>query len=697
MKRSWKIKPLSEERIQKLGEDSGISPLLSRLLILRGIESQDDVQSFLSPSQEDIPSPYEFGDMEIAVKRIRRAIDRHERVLIHGDYDVDGITATAILLECLRIVGLQADWFLPDRMESGYGVQVETIREKAKDYDLLITVDCGTVDNEAMQCAKEAGLDVILTDHHSAGAERPPALAILNPVCPGETYPSKNLSGAGVAWKLASALLESYSKPSRAEDLLELVGLGMVADVVPLLGENRVLLVRALERFRNLERPGLLALMDLAKVIPSQMSPQDIGFRLGPRLNAAGRMDHPQFALELLLTTDETRAMELARHLHQLNTQRQSIETKILKEACAQVERENLLERSPQLLVITGDQWHRGVLGIVASRLVQIYQRSVFLLTREEGIAIGSARSVDGFDLVPLLHAARPHTLSCGGHAGAGGVKVLPDRIPVFEKALYHALIEEPVASEPSPLWLDAKVPLEQIDAAFMSEIKRLEPCGEGNEEPLFLSQGAMNGMGARIVGNNHLRLTLRHPRGTFTAIGFGQGDKLESLGCENVEIAFHCRWNEYQGRKEIDLHLRDIRPIINSPVQLKTTDGNSIAPTIDVPKTSERKIPDPKMANPQSPSGGQSRFTWDRATLGKVYKLLEKSCNEEKFIALQNAYLLAQLEKIGRSDFETVLKIFAEIELLAIRDGKIIIHEVKEKRNLGDSPTYRSILEKNT
>ncbi|MGC9330245.1 MAG: single-stranded-DNA-specific exonuclease RecJ, partial [Candidatus Hinthialibacter sp.] len=334
--------------------------------------------------------------------------------------------------------------------------------------------------------------------------------AVLNPMRREETYPSKNLSGAGVAWKLASALYDAYSRSGEADALLDLVALGMVADVVPLAGENRTLLARALNEFHRFDRPGLRALMDLSKVLPRQIDAQAIGFRLGPRLNAAGRMDKPDLALELLMTRDEDKAQELARHLHQLNAQRQSVETKILQEACVMIERDGLLDRSPAVVVVAGDHWHRGVLGIVAARLVQIYKRSVFLLSREEEIAIGSARSAEGVDLIPLLEAGRPHVISCGGHAGAGGVKAAPDQIEAFSQAVYAAADQMETPSEPPALWADASVPLEQIDGAFMSELKRLEPFGESNEEPLFFSRGTINGMGPRIVGNNHLRMTLR-------------------------------------------------------------------------------------------------------------------------------------------------------------------------------------------
>ncbi|NPU95890.1 MAG: single-stranded-DNA-specific exonuclease RecJ [Candidatus Omnitrophica bacterium] len=662
MKRNWKWKSASEEAVQQLSQQAGLSPLLARLLTQRGITTAAQAHAFLFPGEQEVPSPFQFSEMEKAVARIHQALDRRERVLIHGDYDVDGITSTCILLETFREMGLEAEYYIPGRLEEGYGLQVERVEKLAGQCDLLITVDCGTTSVEAVRRANDLKIDVIITDHHDPGPERPPAVAVLNPQREEETYPEKCLSGAGVAWKLAQALREVVlSRPDDSAQL-DLVALGTVADVVPLLGENRILVQRALKGFHENPRPGLWALMDLVKVIPAQITAQSIAYRLAPRLNAAGRMDHPRYALDLLMTRDPDEGRELAFHLQQLNLKRQGLESKIFTEAGALIERDGPLTRGEPVLVVWGEGWHRGVLGIVAARLVQYYQRPVFLMTVEEGVAYGSARSVDGVNLLPLLDAARPYAISCGGHEEAAGMKVEIQHLPQFKNAICETAASLGLEVRPSPLWIDASLPLEQVDLALWEEIQRLEPFGAGNEEPVFAAQAELSGMGARIVGNNHLRLTLRHPRGFINAIGFGQGDKLEPLTGGVLEIAFTCHLNEYRGRREIDLHLKDLRPAA------------------------------PAVPSPATPVLETSSSGWDRQTLGRLYRLLQKSCNEERIIALQNAELLAKIAKMSLKDFYLGLKIFQELGLVSLERGQLKILAVDVKRELTDSPTFRSL-----
>ncbi|MFB3785245.1 MAG: single-stranded-DNA-specific exonuclease RecJ [bacterium] len=666
MKKNWQWKSAPEADVQRLGGEAGLSPLLAMLLTQRGVSTAAQARVFLAPAHQELISPFRFTEMEAAVARIQQALERRERVLIHGDYDVDGITSTCILLETFRDLGLEADYYIPGRLEEGYGLQVEYVEKLGGGCDLLITVDCGTTAVEAVRRANELKIDVIVTDHHDPGPERPPAVAVLNPTRPEEAYPEKNLSGAGVAWKLSQALREALlSRPDESAHL-DLVTLGTIADVVPLRGENRILARRALDRFAEVDRPGLLALMDLAKVIPAQVTSQTIAYRIVPRLNAAGRMAHPRFALDLLMARDPDTGRELALHLQQLNLKRQSLETKVFSEAGEIIEREGQISRGEPVLVAAGEGWHRGVLGIVAARLVQFYQRPVFLMTVEEGVAHGSARTVDGVSLLPLLDAARPYAITCGGHEEAAGMKVDLKQIQRFKEAIGETAARLGLDVRPSPLWIDATLPLEQVDLALWEEIQRLEPFGAGNEEPVFSSQALLGEMGARIVGNNHLRLTLRHPRGFINAIGFGQGDKLEQLSGGPLEIAFTCQLNEYRGRRDIDLHLKDIRP----------------APA-SVPSVTTRPP-------------GPVPSAWNRQRLGRLYMLLQKSCNEEKIIALQNAELLAKIAKLSLKDFHLGLKIFAELDLLSIRDGKIQIHPVDVKRELTESPTFRSLASPN-
>ncbi|MEW6235230.1 MAG: single-stranded-DNA-specific exonuclease RecJ [Candidatus Omnitrophota bacterium] len=662
----WKFKPLNESAAERIHHEAGLSPLLSRLLILRGISAINQVKEFLDPELQPLPDPFLFSEMQTAIDRILLAKEKNQRILIHGDYDVDGVTGTCILLETLWDLGIQAEHYLPDRLSEGYGLHTHHIPKFAGEYDLLVTVDCGATAHEALREAQRLGLDAIVADHHDPGAERPPALAILNPLNPEESYPSKCLCGAGVAWKLACALRAASSNRGSETNQLELAALGTVADVVPLVQENRVLLARSWECFRRMDRPGLSALMELSNIVPSQIDAAAIGFRIGPRLNAAGRMDSPESALELLITRDETRARELARWLHELNDRRRSVEKNVFDEASAIIEQNRLLDRCSRVLMASGNGWHRGVLGLAAQHLVKRYGRPVFLLSRENDKVFGSARSVDGIDLIPILHRLQPYTLSCGGHAGAAGMKMEFQRLNQFEQGLYAAAEEVWPAIITPPLQLDASLVLEQIDGHLMADLQRLHPFGHGNEEPVFYARASLDGFAASIVGNNHLRIKLRHPRGMIDAVGFGMGGRLEKLSGNEIELAFHCRANEYRGRKSIDLHLLDFAAF-SRPVDIAA--------------------PNP------SPSSG----ILDRNRLGRIYRLLDQSADENRQLVRQNAYVLVQLEKCSKNEFDTVLKIFSEIDLLALDGDKIQMKAVAEKKDLSDSPTYRSLAVKST
>lgn len=656
MPAQWKFKPVDESLAGKLSAEIGLSPLLSRILVLRGLSAPDEARRFLAPETAALHEPAQFSEMEAAAGRILRAAREGERVVVHGDYDVDGVSATCIMLETLRDIGLEPDHYLPNRLTEAYGLRMETAEALAGRYDLMITVDCGTASVEEIARANELGMDTIVTDHHDPGPERPPARAVLNPHSPGETYPNKHLSGSAVAWQLSRAVLAAANAWRGEDHLLEIAALGLVADMMPLLGENRALVARALKRFKSADRPGLLALMDVAKAPPAALTARDIGFRLGPRINAASRIDSPEHALELLMARDEARAWELARYLNQLNGKRQSLERQIFDEARAAAAGPG--RDGSKLLFLAGRGWHRGVLGIVAQKLMIHFGRPVFLAAIEEdGVAHGSARSMEGAPLIPLLDRARPHAISCGGHACAGGMRVREENLERFERALREAAEEHWGQTESPPVWIDAEATLEQIDADHMADMDRLEPFGQANPEPVFFARAALDGAGPRIVGNNHLRLSLRHPRGTINAIGFGLGGKLESLcGGGAVELAFHCRFNEYQGRRDIQLHLLDVRS------------AQAGAPRLTV------------------------RPAIDRKKLGEIYRLLMKSRNDEGALKRSDSLLLARIAKMSPEEFGAALTIFREIDLLDLRGDTIIMKDNAEKKNLEDSPTYQSM-----
>lgn len=382
-------------------------------------------------------------------------------------------------------------------------------------------------------------------------------------------------------------------------------------------------------------------------------------------------MEHPSYALNLLLTTEADEGLKLARYLDKLNQQRRTIEQKIFREACSQVEQKRLNERSPYVLVITGQDWHRGVLGILASKLVQKYRKSVFLLNLEGEIAFGSARTVEGANLIPLLNDARPHAIACGGHADAAGMKVEQKDLALFEQALYESAERHWKKIPETPLWLDASLSLEQIDDHFMHELAGLKPFGKGNEEPVFYTRGKLNGSGPRIVGNNHLRLSLQHARGQFSCIGFSMGNKIETLQGSEVELAFRCRYNQYQGRREINLNFLDIRSL-DSTLYLQETCGVQNSHT----------RPDRKMESIRP----------TRSRLGLIYKLMQNAADENNQLPREFAYMLGHQKQISREEFENAITIFSEIALLKFDDSKITLLSVEGSKDLNDSSTFKKL-----
>ncbi|MBI1391011.1 MAG: single-stranded-DNA-specific exonuclease RecJ [bacterium] len=693
MQRVWKSRTYDRDAVEELSRAAGLSVLTARLLHQRGIRTAEEANAFLHPERTPIPDPFLFSEMEAAVARIQQAAKNSERVIVHGDYDVDGITSTAIMLEILWELGIEADYYLPNRLTDSYGLQVESVRRFAEEgYSLVITVDCGTTAVDAVREANSLGIDVIITDHHDPGDERPPATAVINPIRTEETYPEKCLSGAGVAWKTACALRKALMDDDDDEAQLELAALGMVADVMPLTGENRLLLTRALPRFRHCDRPGLSALIDVSGLKANQITATDIGFRLGPRLNAAGRMEDPALALELLLTEDEDRARELAQQLQALNQERQASERKLFNEACRAIERDGLLNESERVLVVSGRDWPRGVIGLTASKLSKRYGRSAFVLTLENGEAHGSARALEGCNLISLLDYARDKAISCGGHEAAAGMRVSEDNLEAFKHALYEAAERFSLEAEKPPVWVDAPLPLERIDDALMSELARLEPFGQQNEAPVFYAAARINGYGARIVGNDHLQVSLSHPRGSIQAIGFGQGGKLESLGNGEVEALFHCRYDEYQGRRDIRLHLVDIRKARNGAAPEVTASPAPPERNVSSQPAEVNQAAAPVVKPVPARPAGPIVSNLDRERLGDVYRLLKKCADEDNRIRRQNASLLAKMQKISVQDFDLAVTIFAELDLLALTPDEMLLHDPKEKRDLNQSPTFNSI-----
>jgi len=562
----WEIRQADEGKASRLCTELGIGPILARLLVLRGFEEPDQVYAFLNPSLENLVEPSRFVEMPAATARLFQALENKERILIHGDYDVDGISASALMVEYLCLRGWDADVVLPSRFEEGFGLSAEKVREaSAKGYSLLLTVDCGITANEEIALARSLGIDVIVTDHHEPGPERPAeAVAILDPKLPGSGYPHEILSGTGVAYKLVEALeFECRQQGKKAVDLCQwhdIVALGTIADVVPLLGENRILVRSGLGWLKAGDRPGVKALMEKTGLIQERIGVWSVSFILAPRLNAAGRLGDPRIALDLLLSKDYSEALDLAGILDETNQERRTLEGAVKKDC------ERMISQSPEtaereFILLAKPDWPKGVLGIVASRIAETYNRPTILLTIEGDEANGSGRSVPGFNLVECLRRCEGLMFSYGGHEGAVGLRLDKKNVSGLRKGLIAAA-RDMVGPEPliSRLYVDGELSLDDIDNRLVSELDLMEPHGEGNRAPLFVTSNVeVEGKG-QIFGNNHLKFVLGKPSRPVEAIAFSQGGLLAKIGSRRVDMVYTLGKRSFRGVEKLELIIRDLR-----------------------------------------------------------------------------------------------------------------------------------------
>ncbi len=515
-------------------------------------------------------SPFELADMEPAVDRVLRALRSGEKVCIYGDYDVDGVSSTAILVETFRWLGAEPAIVIPHRFREGYGMNTARVEEvAASGVTLIVTVDNGISALEPISRAAQLGVDVVVTDHHlSAEQGLPPAVAIVNPNRDDAAYEHGRLCGAGVAFKFAHALLKAADQPeSRAKafllGLLDLVALGTVADMVPLLGENRVLARHGLAALQETKRPGLLALLRNAGHRNRTVGPDTVGFVIGPRLNAAGRCGDAMPALRLLLTRDQGEAASLAADLERLNRERRKIEEDILTASLSEADR-TLADSPGHTLVVGGQGWHLGVVGIVAARLTERYDVPAIVLgIDEEGLAKGSARSVPGFDIHEALTACEEHLETYGGHANAAGLRLRADALPDFRSAINEYAENVFTGLDRSRVVVaDTELQPGEIGWDLQRDLERMQPFGEGNPAPQFLVRGVQAVYRPRIVGKNHLRLRVGANGGTWDAIGFSRGHLKELFeSSAPADLMVHLTVNEFNGQRRLEFGLLDARP----------------------------------------------------------------------------------------------------------------------------------------
>ncbi|HXT59971.1 MAG TPA: single-stranded-DNA-specific exonuclease RecJ [Pirellulales bacterium] len=573
--KKWRIHPHDSDRIASLAGAAGISAVVARLLICRGLHDPSQARGFLEPKLSSLRDPAELPGIAGAVERISAAISAREWIVVYGDYDVDGMSGTSLLLGCLKLLGADAGYYVPHRIDEGYGLNHEALKTLASHgAKLIVTVDCGIASVEEARAARDAGLSLIITDHHAPAAQLPAAAAIVHPGLPGGGYPFPGLSGAGVAFKLAWALCQQASGAKKVGEAMKnfllsaigLAALGTVADVVPLVDENRVLVQHGLASLKERPGLGLAALMRLAELDRKpRLDAEDIGFAIAPRLNAAGRLGQAQLAVELLTTTSAERAAALAEYLNELNGSRQSLERSIYLAAHKQAQEQFDVE-GDAALVLADHGWHPGVIGIVAGRLAEKFHRPVVLISLDElGVkpGVGSARSVPGFDLHEALANCTQHLLSHGGHAAAAGLKIETAKLEHFRADFCeHAAGAISAEKRIAELRIDAEVGFGELTMQSVVELERLAPFGQSNPRPLLCASGVtLLGAPQKIGGGGrHLSLKLVQHGVTLRGVAFGGGDWAEELAAANgpLAVAFRPIINDFRGRRTVELQLAD-------------------------------------------------------------------------------------------------------------------------------------------
>ncbi|MCA9133416.1 MAG: single-stranded-DNA-specific exonuclease RecJ [Planctomycetales bacterium] len=576
--KNWKFVPHDRGEIQAFAERCEVSPVVAQLLLKRGIRCPEDARRFLQAKLTDLRPPEQLPGLPAAVERIVAAIAAQEEIVVYGDYDADGMTATAILYRCLTLLKAKVTYQLPNRMEEGYGLHpttVETLAERGK--KLVITVDCGIGNIEAARRAKELGLALVITDHHRFGEQLPEAEAIVHPALPGANYPFAGLCGAGVAFKLAWALCQRQCGSPRVaeplrEFLLQAVGLaaiGTVADMVPLVDENRILVRNGLKTLRQNPPLGLRKLMELTGVSKKrELAAEDIGFTLAPRLNAAGRLGQAQLGVELLVTEDETRAEALADYIQVLNENRNKLERSIQLSATKQLKEVHSLEEDPAF-VLSSPTWHPGVIGIVAGKLAEKYQRPVVLIALDKlgtKPGTGSARSPNGVNLHEAFQQCGEWLVAGGGHAAAAGLRIEENHLSAFRTAFLEAVAEQLGGSpQEADIEFDAEAALGQLDLAVLEQVELLAPFGMGNPRPLFCAVGVELVEPPKLLGESgrHMSAQLSQHGKRLRAVAFGQAEEwlpqLTDL-TQRIDLAFRPVINDYRGFRKVELHLVDWR-----------------------------------------------------------------------------------------------------------------------------------------
>ncbi len=563
MEKRWNLISADPAKVRVLQDALKIHPILCELLVQRGISDFEEAKKFFRPSLDHLHDPWLMKDMRKAVDRINIALQSNQKILVFGDYDVDGTTSVATLYQFLKQLSSNIDYYIPHRYKEGYGVSKIGIDfAKENGFDLIISVDCGIKSTDLIAYAKELGMDFIICDHHLPDAILPPAVAILNAKQVDCTYPYKELCGCGVVFKLITALAQEHNMPASSYlQYLDLVATAIAADIVPITDENRTLAFFGVQKVNENPSPGLKALMELAKQT-GPMRITNLVFAVAPRINAAGRMDDAKKAVQLFIEQDHDKALAFGSILQQDNLDRREADTTITEEALEQIEKDPL-HHTRKSSVVFQSHWHKGVVGIVASRLIEKHYKPTIVLTQSGEVITGSARSVNGFNLYEALHACREHLLGYGGHFAAAGMTMAVDALEGFKAAFEEAVASRITEAQLTPeISINADLPLDDISMQFFQIISQMEPFGPDNMRPIFIAKQVYDTGYTKLVKEQHISFNVTQGKTNVRGIGYNMPDHIKLIKSgKPFDLVFQLQLNEWQGNQSVQMQVIDVKP----------------------------------------------------------------------------------------------------------------------------------------
>lgn len=568
----WNYQPLSSSQKRELKDVRQVceSDAIAELLARRGVNTKEDAEKFFAPSISDLHDPFLMPDMDKAVNRLNKAMGAKERIMVYGDYDVDGTTAVALVYKYLQNYYSNIEYYIPTRYEEGYGISRKSIDYAAENgVKLIIVLDCGIKAVEEVKYAKERGIDFIICDHHVPDEELPEAVAILNPKMPGSPYPCPHLSGCGVGFKFmqAFALSNGLTNHNELESMLDLVAVSIAADIVPIVGENRVMAYHGLRRLNSNPNLGLRSIIRICKLTNKDITISDVIFKIGPRINASGRMQSGMEAVDLLVSRDLHDAYEKGKDIDQYNKDRKELDKRITEEANALVEEHVDIIQGKRSIVIYNKNWHKGIIGIVASRLTELYYKPAVVLTYSNGLATGSSRSVQGFDIYSAVSSMRDILENFGGHTYAVGLSLKEENIPEFRRRFEEYVAEHIQPNQLSPqIDIDAEITFSDITPEFLASLKKFNPYGPGNQKPIFMTKNVFDFGTSKLVGKDfeHIKLELEDNSTSrvLNAIAFNMAPYFEYIHAHKpIDICYSIEQTKHAGSESIQLMIRDIRP----------------------------------------------------------------------------------------------------------------------------------------